>query len=110
MIEEDQEFHARFPGLYFMAKRGLLDYLLLSTWEYRFDYHRELFRTDRRPPRIRAEASGGSVGRVGWFNWAESDGASASAGRLRLLPSSAEGPGGAHMFIAYEVCCAVFLW
>ena len=32
-----------------MAQRGLLDYLLFSTWEYRWAYHRDLFRSDRRP-------------------------------------------------------------
>jgi hypothetical protein len=32
-----------------MAQRGLLDYLLFSTWEYRWEFHRDLFRADRRP-------------------------------------------------------------
>ena len=42
-------FTSRYPGLFFMAQRGLLDYLLFSTWEYRWAYHRDLFRSDRRP-------------------------------------------------------------
>jgi hypothetical protein len=51
MIEQDAPYHARFKDLYFLAKRGLLDHLLFSTWEYRWDYNRELFRHDRRPTR-----------------------------------------------------------
>lgn len=51
MIEENQEFHSRYDNgdLYFKAKRGFLDYLLISTWENRFDYGLNLFRIDRRP-------------------------------------------------------------
>ena len=49
MIEQVVDYHARHKDLFFVAKRGLLDYLLYSTWEYRWDYHRDLFRTDRRP-------------------------------------------------------------
>eukprot|EP00613_Pedinella_sp_CCMP2098_P070782 CAMPEP_0171913598 /NCGR_PEP_ID=MMETSP0993-20121228/11815_1 /TAXON_ID=483369 /ORGANISM="non described non described, Strain CCMP2098" /LENGTH=294 /DNA_ID=CAMNT_0012547601 /DNA_START=104 /DNA_END=985 /DNA_ORIENTATION=+ len=60
MIERDTEFHSRFKDLYFLAKRGLLDHLLFSTWEYRWDYNRELFRHDRRPnPSPHGDASQG---------------------------------------------------
>ena len=33
---------------YFRATRGLLEFILFATWDYRFDYNRRLFRTDRR--------------------------------------------------------------
>jgi hypothetical protein len=50
LIDRDRHYHVPRKELYFGAQRGLLDYLLFSTWEYRWDYHRDLFRTDRRPP------------------------------------------------------------
>ena len=58
LIERDRHYHGPRKELYFAAQRGLLDYLLFSTWEYRWNYHKDLFRADRRPlPQRRADAA-----------------------------------------------------
>ena len=44
----DLDVSLKWKEAYFKGTRGLLEWVLMATWDYRFDYKRALFREDRR--------------------------------------------------------------